>query len=87
MPKWFKVRVEWGRLRKELYHLYYSFNIIRTIQSRRMNVASMGCKREVIQNLGSGNLRERYHWKDIGVEGNIILKWIFIICFGEHGLY
>jgi hypothetical protein len=24
-----------------------------------------------------GNLRERYHWDDTGVDGRIILKWIF----------
>jgi hypothetical protein len=24
-----------------------------------------------------GNLRERYHWEDPGVDGKIILRWIF----------
>jgi hypothetical protein len=26
---------------------------------------------------GCGNVRERYHWGDTGVDGRIILKWIF----------
>jgi hypothetical protein len=33
-----------------------------------------------------GNLREEYHLKDPGVDGRIILKWIFNKRDGEHGL-
>ena len=60
--------------------LYSSPNNVRVIQSRRMgwagHVARMveerGCK-------GSwwGNRREGEHWGDIGVDGWIILGWIF----------
>jgi hypothetical protein len=33
-----------------------------------------------------GNLTEGYHWEDPGVEGKIILKWIFEKWLEEHGL-
>jgi hypothetical protein len=30
-----------------------------------------------VQGFGGGNLSERDHWGDPGVEGRIILRWIF----------
>jgi hypothetical protein len=33
-----------------------------------------------------GNLREREHLKDPGVDGRIILKWVLETCDGGHGL-
>jgi hypothetical protein len=30
-----------------------------------------------------GNLRERSHLKDLGIDGRIILKWILNTCNGE----
>jgi hypothetical protein len=34
-----------------------------------------------------GSLREREHLEDLGVDGTIILKWIFNKWDGGHGLY
>jgi hypothetical protein len=30
-----------------------------------------------VQGLGGGNLRERNHLENIGIDGRIIFKWIF----------
>ena len=30
-----------------------------------------------VYRVGGGNLRERDHWGDPGVDGRIILRWIF----------
>jgi len=30
-----------------------------------------------------GDLRERNHFEDLGVDGSIVLKWIFKKCDGE----
>jgi hypothetical protein len=36
-----------------------------------------GGEERFIQGIGWGNLRERDHLEDRGVDGNIILRWIF----------
>ena len=71
----------WRKLHnEELNNLYSSPNIFRVIKSRRMkwaaHVARMVEKRGVHRVLG-GNLRERDHLEDSGVDGRIILRWIF----------
>jgi hypothetical protein len=33
-----------------------------------------------------GNLRERDHFEDPGIDGRIILRWIFRKWFGGYGL-
>jgi hypothetical protein len=62
------------------FMLYSSPNIVRAIKSRRMrlvgHVARMGW-REACIGFWWGNLRERDHWGDPGVEGRIILVGIF----------
>jgi hypothetical protein len=80
-PKRDDVTAEWRRLYNEkLNDLYSSPNIIRVIKSRTMrlagHVARMG-KREVHAGFWVGDVREGDHLGDPGVDGRIILKWIF----------
>jgi len=65
---------------EEINDLYSSPNIVRAIKSRKMRwaeqVARVDERRGVFRVL-VGNLRERDHLGDRGVDGRIILKWIF----------
>ena len=65
---------------EELSDLYFSPNIFRVIKSRRMrwavHVARMEERRSVT-GIWWGNLRERDHLGDPGLDGRIKLKWIF----------
>jgi hypothetical protein len=45
-----------------------------------------GGKREVHTRFWWGDLREGYHLGDPGIDGRIILKWIFNKWDGGHGL-
>ena len=64
-------------------------NIIGVIESRRIRraerVARMG-RGEVYTGLWWGNLRDKYHLEDPGVDGRIILKWIIKQSVRWHGL-
>jgi len=64
---------------EELNDLYSSPGIFRVIKSRRMrwmgHVAQMG-RGEAYTGFWWGNLKERDHLEDPGVDGNIILRWI-----------
>jgi hypothetical protein len=80
-PKREEVTREWRRLHnEELNNLYSLPNIVRVIKSRRIrwarHVARMGEGRGVYR-FWWGNLREGDHWRDPGVDGRIILGWIF----------
>jgi len=73
-----EVTGEWRRLHnEELNDLYSSPNIVRVIKSGRMrmagHVARMGQRRG--GSIGSwwGNRREGDYWRDLGVDGWIIL--------------
>jgi hypothetical protein len=61
-------------------YIYSSPNILRVIKSIRMrlagHVARMG-RREACIGFCWGNQRKRDHWGDPGVDGRIILGWIF----------
>jgi hypothetical protein len=77
-PKRNEVRGEWRKLHnEELNDLYSKTNIIRAIKWRRMRwagkVAFMGERRGVYRVL-VGNLRERFHLEDPGIDGRIILR-------------
>jgi hypothetical protein len=41
---------------------------------------------DVYTGFWKGNLRERDHLEDPGVDGRIILRWIFRKWYGGHGL-
>jgi hypothetical protein len=80
-PKRDETTGKWRKLHnEELNCLYCSSNIIGVVKSRRMrlagHVACMG-RGEVYTGFLWGNLRERNHLEDPGVDGRIILRWIF----------
>jgi len=79
-PRRDEVTGEWRRLHnEELNDRYSSPNIVRVIKSRRMrwagHVARMGEDREVYRVL-VGKSEGKSHWRDLGVDGWIILVWI-----------
>jgi len=79
-PKRDEVTREWRKLHnEELNYMYSSPNIVRVIESRRMgwpgHVARIR-RRRGYTGVWWGNLRERDHLEERGVNGRIILRWI-----------
>jgi hypothetical protein len=80
-PRRDDVTREWRKLHNdELKDLYFSPSVDRAIKSRRMrkvgHVACMG-RGEVRTGFWWGSQSERGHLEDRGVDGRIILRWIF----------
>jgi hypothetical protein len=72
---------EWRKLHnEELNDLYCSPTIVLVIKSKKIrwtgHIARMG-RGEVCTGFCWENLRGRDHWEDPGVDGRIILRWIF----------
>jgi len=81
-PKRDEVTREWRKLHNEELNDLYSLPIIvRVIKSRIMrwtgHVAHMGERRGIYTGFYWGNLRERDNLGDPGIDGRIILRWIF----------
>jgi hypothetical protein len=80
-PKMDEVRREWRKLHnEELNDLYCSPNIFRVIKWRRIRwaeyVVRIG-RGEMYTGFWCGNLSERDHLEEPGLDGRIILRWIF----------
>jgi hypothetical protein len=76
-----EVTGEWRKLHNEEFkNMYCSPNTFRVNKSRRMRwagfAANMG-RGEACTGFWWGNLREREHWEDPGVDGRIIRRRIF----------
>ena len=64
---------EWRKLRsEELHDLYCSLNVIGVWGRWQL--------------FWWGNMKERDHWEDLGVDGRIILKWILNMMGGTYGI-
>jgi hypothetical protein len=81
-PKRVKVTGEWRKLHDvELNELYSSLNIVWVIRSRRMRWAGHGARMGrgvAYTGFWWGNMRERDHLGDTGVDGRIILRGVFM---------
>jgi hypothetical protein len=62
---------------EELDYLYSSSKIVKVIKSRRMRWAGHVARMGVMRGLYRGNMKERDELEDTGVDGRIILRWIF----------
>jgi hypothetical protein len=69
---------EWRKLHnEELHDLYCLPTIVRAIKLRVMRSAWHVVRLGEERGFWWGNLKERDHWGDPGVDGRIVLTWIF----------
>jgi hypothetical protein len=84
-----EVTWEWKKLHNEFNDLYSTPNIIRVTKSRKMRWAGhracMGERRAVYRVL-VGKPEERDYLENPGIDGSVILRWIFRKYDGKHGL-
>jgi hypothetical protein len=66
---------EWRKLHNLELHDLYSPNIVRAMKSRRMRWA--GCVARMSEVRGVFRVLVGNQWGDPGVDGRIILRWIF----------
>jgi hypothetical protein len=90
-PKRNQITGKWRKIHNEELSMYSSPNIIQLIKSTRIkwagHVAHMGKRRgEAHAWFGWGNLRENDHLEEPGLDGRIILRWIFRKWDRVHGL-
>ena len=90
-PKKDEVAGEWRKRHyEELYDPYCSPNFMRVIKSSKVRSAGMWHEwRTGVVRTGfwREDMWKRYHLEDLGVDGKIILKWIFKAVERGCGLY
>jgi hypothetical protein len=69
---------------EKLNDLYSSVNIVRAVKSRTMRWVDH-VARETYTGFLWGNLKEREHLGDPGVNGMLLLRWILKKCDGGGG--
>jgi hypothetical protein len=82
------VKSEWRKLHnKELNDLYCTPNIVRVLKSNKSEMgetcSANGEDYWRIKGFWWGNVRERDHLGDPGLDGRIILRWNFRKWYGE----
>jgi hypothetical protein len=77
-PKRVEITREWRKQHNvKLNDLYSSPNIVRVIKLRRMRWAGHGREESHIQGFGRESWGVKDHLGDPGIDGRIILRWIF----------
>jgi hypothetical protein len=84
-----EVTGEWTKLHNEFNNLYSTLNIIWVIKSRKMrragHIPRMGERRAVYRVL-VWKPEKRDYLENPGTDGSVILRWIFKMYDGKHGL-